>query len=139
MSGGMRSNDSRDSSKSSGRHSKKSQGYSETSKKSRRANTSAKKPRKKREIKEGAPFEEESLLEVLHDETKITKEDKDQVKNLMAALSYFGLIDEAMDLHSLLERCMKAAHAAVTQYTNTMSSTEQDLSFRWTVTQERVL
>ena len=83
-------------------------GYSQTSKKSKKSNKGDKKPRKRREIKEGAPFEEEMLIEVLHEETKVTREDKDQVKKLMNALSFFGMIDECMDLHSLLERGIKA-------------------------------
>ena len=39
--------------------------------------------RKKRAVKEGSPFEEEYLIELLHDDTKVTDEDKSTVKVLM--------------------------------------------------------
>lgn len=55
--------------------------------------------RKKKVVKEGSPFEEEYLLELLKEETKLQSDDKDQVKKLMVALSYFSCIDEALILH----------------------------------------
>jgi elongator complex protein 1 len=74
---------------SSGRSSASS--FSETSKKSRRVNDkkTKKKMRKNRVVKEGSPFEEENLIQLLKDETIITAEDKEQVKELMNALVYF--------------------------------------------------
>ena len=53
-----------------------SSGFSETSKKSRRVQNAQKKMRKKRAVKEGSPFEEEYLVELLHDDIKVTVEDK---------------------------------------------------------------
>jgi len=41
--------------------------------------------RRKRVVKEGSPFEEEYLLELLRDDTKVTAEDKTAVKALMQA------------------------------------------------------
>ncbi len=51
------------------------------------------KMRKKKAVKEGSPFEEEYLLELLKEETKLNSEDKEQVKRIMLALSYFSCID----------------------------------------------
>ena len=50
---------------SSSSRSKSQGGFSETSKKSRRVENSKKKMRKKRVVKEGSPFEEEYLIELL--------------------------------------------------------------------------
>jgi len=44
------------------------------------------KMRKKKAVKEGSPFEEEYLLELLKEETKIQPEDKEHVKKLLLAL-----------------------------------------------------
>ena len=57
---------------------------------------SKKKMRKKRVVKEGSPFEEEYLLELLREDTKCTEEDKNTVKNLMKVLLYFGLVQESI-------------------------------------------
>ena len=65
--------------------------------------------RKKRAVKEGSPFEEEYLLELLQDDTKVTLEDKSQVKNLMQALIYLGLVQEAVGIHLLVEKMIRAA------------------------------
>jgi len=66
--------------------------------------------RKKKTVKEGSPFEEEYLLELLKEETKLNTDDKDQVKKLMIALSYFGCIEEALTLHSLVEKVISASY-----------------------------
>ena len=64
--------------------------------------------RRKRVVKEGSPFEEEYLIELLQDDTKVTDEDKSTVKVLMQALIYFGLIAESVALHGLIEKLIKA-------------------------------
>ena len=64
--------------------------------------------RKKRQVKEGSPFEEEYLIELLHDDTKVTAEDKEEVKTIMQALIYFGMIAESVALHGLIEKMIKA-------------------------------
>ena len=45
---------------------------------------------------------------MLKEEVTITQEDKDQVKNIMNALVYFGMIETSTYLHSLVERLMRA-------------------------------
>ena len=85
-----------------------SSGFSETSKKSRRVVNAVKKMRKKRAVKEGSPFEEEYLIELLHEDTKITPEDKQEVKTLMQALIFFGMIAESVAIHGLIEKMIKA-------------------------------
>ena len=60
-----------------------SSGFSETSKKSRRVNNAQKKMRRKRVVKEGSPFEEEYLLELIKEDTKVIAQDKESVKTLM--------------------------------------------------------
>ena len=60
--------------------------------------------RKKRVVKEGSPFEEEYLIELLQEDTKCTEDDKATVKNLMKVLTYFGLVEESIQLHSLVEK-----------------------------------
>jgi intergrase/recombinase len=89
---------------SSSSRSKSQGGFSETSKKSRRVENSKKKMRKKRVVKEGSPFEEEYLIELLQEDTKCTEDDKATVKNLMKVLTYFGLVEESIQLHSLVEK-----------------------------------
>lgn len=49
--------------------SKSSGGFSETSKKSHRQKNAVAKMRKKRAVKEGSPFEEEYLIELIREET----------------------------------------------------------------------
>lgn len=68
--------------------------------------------RKKKVVKEGSPFEEEYLLELLREETKLQPEDKEHVKKLLVALQYFGCIDESVILHSLIEKVVIAAKEA---------------------------
>jgi len=64
--------------------------------------------KKKRAVKEGSPFEEEYLLELLKDDTKCTPEDKETVKSLMKALLYFGMVEESVQLHTLVANVIKA-------------------------------
>lgn len=64
--------------------------------------------RKKRAVKEGSPFEEEYLLELIREDTKVTPQDKATVKSLMQALVYFGLIAESVTIHSLIDRLIRA-------------------------------
>ena len=59
-------------------------------------------------MKEGSPFEEEYLLELLREDTKVSEDDKASVKSLMHALVFFGLVDEAVTLHTLVARLIKA-------------------------------
>ena len=68
-------------------------GFSETSKKSRKQQNAANKMRKRRVVKEGSPFEEEYLLELIKEETCLQPTDKDHVKSLMKTLMFFGMID----------------------------------------------
>jgi hypothetical protein len=55
-----------------------------------------KKMRKKRQVKEGSPYEEENLLEMLKDEVLITAEDKSEIKGIINALVYFQMIDQSI-------------------------------------------
>jgi hypothetical protein len=55
-----------------GKSKKSGSGQSETSKKSRRNANAKKKMKKKRSVKEGSPFEEEYLIELLQDDTEVT-------------------------------------------------------------------
>lgn len=64
--------------------------------------------RKKRVVKEGSPFEEEYLLELMKEETCLQSTDKEQVKGLMRILMYFSMIEQANILHSLVEKVMIA-------------------------------
>jgi hypothetical protein len=64
--------------------------------------------RKKRAVKEGSPFEEEYLLELIKDETCLQSDDKEQVKHLMRTLMFFGAITEATTSHSLVEKIITA-------------------------------
>lgn len=107
MSGASAFSESQQSS-TSGRSS--SSGFSETSKKSKRQSDKKqkKKMRKKRQVKEGSPFEEDNLIELLKDEVHVTATDKAEVKDIMSALVYFGMIDLSTYLHGLVERLMKA-------------------------------
>ena len=102
------SNASESAMSSSNRSGKSSSGFSETSKKSRRVDNAKKKMRKKRVVKEGSPFEEEYLLELLKDDTKCTEEDKTTVKNLMKIMLYFGMVQESIQIHSLIEKLIRA-------------------------------
>ena len=65
--------------------------------------------RKKKAVKEGSPFEEDYLLEVIKEEVVITSQEKEQVKQLMTVLMFFGMIDQATTLHALVEKIMMAA------------------------------
>ena len=90
----------------------KSSGYSETSKKSRRQANAKKKMKKKRTVKEGSPFEEEYLIELIHEDTKCTESDKEQVKVIMKALVFFGMMAEANMLHGLVAKLLRAQFEA---------------------------
>jgi len=90
----------------------KSSGYSETSKKSRRQANAKKKMKKKRTVKEGSPFEEEYLIELLKDDTKCTEADKEHVKIIMRALVFFGMVAEATMLHNLVAKLLRAQFEA---------------------------
>jgi len=68
------------------------------------------KMRKKKAVKEGSPFEEEYLLELLKEETKLNSDDKEQVKKLLFALSYFSCIDESLTLHGLVDKVILASY-----------------------------
>jgi hypothetical protein len=48
--------------------------------------------RKKRAVKEGSPYEEEYLLELIKEETCLQPDDKEQVKSLMKSLLFFGFL-----------------------------------------------
>lgn len=47
-------------------------------------------------------------MDLLKEEVKVTSEDKEEVKDIMKALLFFGMIEESTELHSLIERLMKA-------------------------------
>ena len=64
--------------------------------------------RKKREVKEGSPYEEEYLLERLKEDTQCTEEDKTTVKNLTKIMLYFGMVEESILIHSLIEKLIRA-------------------------------
>lgn len=66
--------------------------------------------RKKRAVKEGSPFEEEYLLELIKEETCLQPGDKDAVKSLMKTLMFFGMINEATTLHQLVEKVIRACN-----------------------------
>jgi hypothetical protein len=69
--------------------------------------------RKKRQVKEGSPFEEEYLIDILKEEVKVTSQDKEEVRDIMKALLNFGMIEESTDLHSLIEKLIKAEYTCV--------------------------
>ena len=64
--------------------------------------------RKKRTVKEGSPFEEDNLVELLKEEVVVTTQDKDEVKDIINALVYFGMLELSTYLHGLIDRLMKA-------------------------------
>jgi hypothetical protein len=64
--------------------------------------------RKKRQVKEGSPFEEEYLIDLLKEEIRVVVEDKDEVKEIMKVLLHFGMIDESTEIHGLVEKMMRA-------------------------------
>lgn len=68
--------------------------------------------KKRRAVKEGSPFEEEYLLELLRDDTKCTQEDKDSVKALMKIMMFFGLVEESTTLHSLVDKVIRTSFEA---------------------------
>ena len=64
--------------------------------------------RKKRNVKEGSPFEESYLLDLLKEETKVTASDKEEVRDLMKALLNHGFVAESTEIHALVEKIMRA-------------------------------
>lgn len=64
--------------------------------------------RKKRQVKEGSPFEEDNLIEMLKEEVTISAADKEAIKDIMNALIYFGLIETSTQLHTLVSKVMRA-------------------------------
>lgn len=83
-------------------------GFSETSKKSRKQQNAGKKMRKQRAVKEGSPFEEEYLIELIKEETCLQHTDKETVSSLMKILMFLGMVSEATELHSLVEKVILA-------------------------------
>jgi len=63
---------------------------------------------KKRQVKEGSPFEEDFLIDMLKEEVRVTQHDKDEVKDIMKALLHFGMITESTEIHSLINKLIKA-------------------------------
>lgn len=55
--------------------------------------------RKRRAVKEGSPFEEDYLLELIKEETCLQPGEKDIVKKLMKSLMFFGMLNESTTLH----------------------------------------
>ena len=68
--------------------------------------------KKRKDCKEGSPFEEETLIELLKEETKLEVSDKSQVKILMQALTYFGMLEESIQIHELVAKVIKAGFEA---------------------------
>lgn len=99
------------SSRNSSRRSGSQSGFSETSKLSKRNKTN-KKMKKKRAVKEGSPFEEEYILDSVKEETKCNPDDKNTVKDLMQVLVLFGMVAEACQLHTYIEKVIKASFEA---------------------------
>jgi CRISPR/Cas system-associated protein Cas5 (RAMP superfamily) len=101
-------------------------GISETSKKSKRQGALKKqqkqKLRKKRQVKEGSPYEEDFLIGQLQDEVRVTAADKEEVRDIIKALLNFGMIAESTDIHSLVERVLRAQYQV-----SLIRSVEQEL------------
>ena len=64
--------------------------------------------RRKRQVKEGSPYEEENLIEMLREEVVLSSDDKNQVKEVINALVYFQMITQSINLHKLVENLMRA-------------------------------
>jgi len=58
--------------------------------------------KKKRQVKEGSPFEEDNLIEMLLEEVRVSLVDQEQCRNIINALVYFSLIEQSTTLHELL-------------------------------------
>lgn len=93
-------------------------GLSETSKLSMarvrmgKSKKKAKQKKKKKVPKEGSPFEEELLVEYL-DDVSVSREERDEVSNLMKTLVYFGYIDESVNLHEKVEELMVLSNSTL--------------------------
>ena len=72
--------------------------------------------KRKRQVKEGSPYEEENLIEMLKEEVILTSDDKEQVKAIMNALVYFQLIEQSISIHSLVDNIMRAENIVKTLY-----------------------
>lgn len=87
-------------------------GVSETSKKSKRQGTIKKqqrqKLRKKRNVKEGSPYEEDFLIDSLREEVRVTAQDREEVRDIMKALLNFAMVAESTEIHGIVERLMRA-------------------------------
>jgi hypothetical protein len=59
-------------------------------------------------VKEGSPFEEEYLIELIKEETCLQHTDKETVSSLMKILMFLGMVSEATELHSLVEKVILA-------------------------------
>ena len=59
-----------------------------------------------RAVKEGSPFEEELLVDYLNN-VSVTKEERNEISNLIKALTYFSYIDESVKLHESTEQLME--------------------------------
>lgn len=68
--------------------------------------------KKRKDCKEGSPFEEENLIQLLQEETKIEASDKSQVKILMQSLTYYGMLEESIEIHELVSKVMQAGFEA---------------------------
>jgi elongator complex protein 1 len=86
--------------------------FSQTSKKSKRVNErkTKKTMRRKRQVKEGSPYEEENLLDMLREEVVITAADKQHVKEIMNALVYFQLIGQSIQVHKHVASLIRASN-----------------------------
>ena len=67
-------------------------------------------------MKEGSPFEEEHLIDLIKDESRLHPSDKEQVRALMSSLGYFGLVEQSMLLHELVARIIKISFEADTGF-----------------------
>jgi len=67
-----------------------------------------KKDKNPRIVKEGSPFEEELLVDYLNG-VQISKMEKNEISNLIKALTYFTYIDESVLLHETANSLMEAS------------------------------
>jgi hypothetical protein len=50
------------------------------------------------------------LIDALREEITVTQADKDEVKDIMKALLNFGFVSESTEIHSLVEKLMRASN-----------------------------
>ncbi len=48
------------------------------------------------------------MIDALREEITVTLADKDEVKDIMKALLNFGFVSESTEIHSLVEKLMRA-------------------------------